>query len=779
MGKDSAGIRGVVERVTRRAIAEWRTLWKVVFALVAIADILGCWPVFLEGWMAAVSNSKPGVSASGQNNVFNPQKDDADGTCSTYGAYYEVVGRCLHVLDWMGPVFCLLCIVESVIRAKQAREEMLENAALDNFEKKLSRLYSSARNLPAQAEEEENDTTYDEDDLLARKTLRFWTPVLFTLCAWAVLLPWRTMLVTSCGAEADTALATVWIKRSLQQMAELADHAIDEFTSWAWQLALPFSFWELHKIYQRILTLLRWVRYFRFAGPLLRMLMKVYDQFFVFLRTQKQAWQANAEKAKRIIHRSMLFDDIRKIESLNKIRGLARVPTNHIFRMANEQESAEVGKRIQEKKQQGTKLKRELDSLKEQVRRSSKIYPTSEIYDRVRDLSKEFSHTVGNTLWTANLISPQTRFSVSWRIVVTCALVSELSRICTSYQLYGRVDVSYTTMMMSVLGCAQDKSGNILTATGRLTRKIVRKLVRLPKEQLLSTCTKSSIASHTAANSLIYVSWAFETMIDLVCFVDIYVWFFTGELDPDGAVVPKPFFYRCILPGTLVQVLDHPTVPEVLPNIIYYTLSAAKAVGYSRMVRWVVAVVPAINIFLVDPIKRYYFRPMEHDEWLRYTESLAVFPAVFSGEDIRYTMSMSHPNFSELDGATDYAGGMRRRNSSYLTSASEVSHVRRRVDSLEDEPSVPSGVPFKQRRSSKASLRESHSFLPPTDMGRRTSSSFGLNLDSQHVTWAPRVDSSTFHLGSQTSLLMEDDSMTIQEVLFGEEDGSDQRRRHS
>jgi len=751
------------ERLARRAVTEWKTTWRVFFALVAIADIMGCLPVFLEGWRSAVTNSKPGVTSTGMSDMFCPNDGDND-TCSSHSIYYDALGKMLVVLDWMGPAFCLLCILEAVIRAQEAREEMLENAALDNFEKKLSRLYSSARNLQAQ-EQEENDTTYDEDDVLARRTLRFWTPVLLTLCAWGILLPWSTMLDTSCGHEADTALATVWITKSLKEMAKTADYVVEKLTHWAWHTILPFSFWQPHKIYKRILTLLRWVRYFRFAGPLLRMLLKLHDQFFVFLKTQNQAWQANAEKAKRIIRRSMLFEDIRKIESLTKLPGLSRVPTTQVLKMANEQ-SAEVGNRVKEKKEQAKKVKRELDSLKEQVRRSSTIYPTSEIYDRIRDLSSEFTTTVKSTLWNANLISPQTRFSVSWRIVVTCALISELSRICTSYQLYGRVDVSFTSMMMSVLGCAQERSGNILTATGRLTRKVVRKLIRLPKEQLLSTCTKSSIASHSLANFLFYVSDAFETTIDLVCFIDIYVWFFTGELDPEGGVIPKPFFYRCILPGTVSQVLDHPTVPQALPNILFYTVSAAGAVGYSRMIRWVVAVVPAINIFLVDPIRKYFFRPMEHDEWLRYTESLAVFP-VFSGADIRYTMSMSHPNFSELDGTGDSEFRATRRSST-MTCASEQDHSRRRssaVGLMDDEPLVPPGFPFGRRGSSSSSPHNQNSFLPPSDMGRRVSSSFGLNLDSQHVSWAPRVASSTgLNLDSQDAP-MEEELMQIDQLM--------------
>jgi hypothetical protein len=704
----------LVEKIARRLFHERRKVWKILFAVAAIFDFLKCWPVFLEGWMGAVRSNK-GVS-SGLPSFWPQQRDLDDGdTCSTYSsAFYTILGKCLYTLDWTGPLFCLLCIVEAVLRAQEARENLLEMAALDNFEKKLAKLYSSARNFQTVQDE---DTMYDDGDILARNTLRFWTPVIATLSLWAVLLPWRSMLDKGCDADADTALATYWISQFLEQSAKGATYAIDELVDWAWHLALPFSFWELHKIIQRIQTLLRWVRYFRFAGPMMRMLLKLNDQLMEFLKTSKQAWKANAEKAKRIIHRSMLFADIAKIESQNRRSyGLSKIPSKTVLKMASE-EASEVGNLIKEKRQKGKKLNRELATLKEQVLRSSKVFPTSELYDRLIDLSQEFTTTLGSTLWSANLISPRTRFSVSWRIIVTCALVSELCRISTAVQMYGRPNVSYTTIMMSALGCATNRGGNILTATGRFTRKVVRHILKLPQEQLLSTCTKSSIASHSMANLLLKMSGVFEMTIDLVCFLDIYVWFFTGELDLDGRVIPKPFFYRCILPGTLVQVLDHPTVPDVLPNLLYYCVTAASAVGYSRLIRWMVAVVPTINVFLVDPIKKFLFRPMEQDEWLRYTESLAVFPAI-SGADIRYTMTMSHPNLANFDEADEDLPKMRRRSSMNIM------------------PSTLEHRGSDRRRSSAFMVTEdrSNSFLPSVgELRRRESSSAGLNIESHDV----------------------------------------------
>jgi hypothetical protein len=63
-----------------------------------------------------------------------------------------------------------------------------------------------------------------------------------------------------------------------------------------------------------------------------------------------------------------------------------------------------------------------------------------------------------------------------------------------------------------------------------------------------------------------------EFFVDAVVFFDIFIWFLTGDIDVDThAIIPKPFFTRCVLPGTLVQVLDHPTLPDLIPGLVSTT----------------------------------------------------------------------------------------------------------------------------------------------------------------------------------------------------------------
>mmetsp|Transcript_19783 Transcript_19783/g.40869 ORF Transcript_19783/g.40869 Transcript_19783/m.40869 type:complete len:286 (-) Transcript_19783:357-1214(-) len=105
-----------------------------------------------------------------------------------------------------------------------------------------------------------------------------------------------------------------------------------------------------------------------------------------------------------------------------------------------------------------------------------------------------------------------------------------------------------------------------------------------------------------------------ETFIDVVSFLDIFFWFFTGDLETStGHVIPKAFFGRCILPGTLVQVLDHPTLPEVLPSLLGRLAETASDIGWSRVARWICALVPALAVVLVRPLCAYFFRHLDEE----------------------------------------------------------------------------------------------------------------------------------------------------------------------
>jgi len=164
---------------------------------------------------------------------------------------------------------------------------------------------------------------------------------------------------------------------------------------------------------------------------------------------------------------------------------------------------------------------------------------------------------------------------------------------------------------------------------GRFHR-IVNKILQKP-------CMPTSFVGRTS----LWIASMSEMTIAAICFVDIFVWFFTGELDPSGEIVAKRFVARYIAPGMLVQVLDHPTVPAFLPHLIGQAIHLIQDFGYGRVIRWWLLLSPAWDLVIAQPLRNYFFRPLENDEFLRYTQSLALVPT-FSRANFQPQLRRSH-----------------------------------------------------------------------------------------------------------------------------------------
>ena len=626
----------------------WVPPWTLLLALVALADIINCfmqivWPS-LDLFDAATIISPQCPSSNQSANdprrhfpKFLPgghhdhrHRDNAtcpatNSTASSISLRFVGFLSSLNQSKWqaaIGVAFCVLCVVEAFRQAFISRKKAMEMEALDEVEKKLTRLVQVTRrksiqklnnlhlwagNIGASAPCEQKD-----DDIAdtMHKCIRVWTPVAFTLFVWLVLVPWPLLwLPQTYSCMSDPSWATAWITRGSRQLARSLEEFSEALIDFAWKIAVPFHFWQPVPLIKRLRILARWARYIRYAGPLLRLCLKLHDQFWVFTKTWRQSCNVQINRAKRLAHRSMIFADIARIESIAKVQTtLASLPSQ-LFSKGHE-----IGALLAAKKEQGVKLQKRLAWLKMKlIHRSSRNISSSEIYDRVMDLAQEVKSQVKSAFWNAHLISPQTRFSVAWRIVVTCTLLSELYRLYWSWELTGTFDMRYTDMTRRLLGLCQSKSQPF--------RQWIGKVFKLPyNHPLLDTCRQSSPSSQL---SLKFARMS-EIGIDLVGFLDIFVWFYTGELDETGLIIPKPFFSRCILPGTLTQVLDHPTVTQVLPRLIGEIWRFAGIFGYGRVIRWALALAPAIELWAVSPIYYYLFKPMDPKEYMTYSESLGL-----------------------------------------------------------------------------------------------------------------------------------------------------------
>jgi len=170
------------------------------------------------------------------------------------------------------------------------------------------------------------------------------------------------------------------------------------------------------------------------------------------------------------------------------------------------------------------------------------------------------------------LISPRTRFSLAWRMTVTNCLMLEIARLCASWHLSETFSISLSQIVGRLLvECkAPEQTKHHLAFITDQINQFRRQMFDLlpifgPPPVDIAVC----IPSGPQALLILHFGRMLEFFVDAVVFVDIFVWFFTGDVDAvTHTIIPKPFFTRCILPGTLVQVLDHPTLPDLLPGLV-------------------------------------------------------------------------------------------------------------------------------------------------------------------------------------------------------------------
>jgi hypothetical protein len=104
-------------------------------------------------------------------------------------------------------------------------------------------------------------------------------------------------------------------------------------------------------------------------------------------------------------------------------------------------------------------------------------------------------------------------------------------------------------------------------------------------------CEKPYSAAHGIYRKMVeFFLDEFMLLVSIVCFLDVFVTFFTGDLDPEtGSIVPKPFVARWLSPGLLVQLLVNPEM-DSLSQFLGQVLDKAFELGPIRVLRWCIAV---------------------------------------------------------------------------------------------------------------------------------------------------------------------------------------------
>ena len=559
----------------------------------------------------------------------------------------------LMLFFWIGPCFVCLCLVEAVIRAFEARSMALQNRALDDLEKSLlNAAKQSTARLSMLGNWGMSGVFGAEERKVTKiaKMLRSWVPAVATIGFWIFILPTDVDdFQYRCGSSIlpDSAMMTSWIQKTTLQVIQMVNAFHEFLGSIFWTQILPYRIHkEPQRFIQRVQVILRWIRFLRFAFPLCRMGIKLQDQIRNVFKTRRQRWASDMARQLRLDRPSMIFTDLQKLQSLAKVQtALARIPSFTLGQNSSMRTFTNtVVEQYNEKRLYGKKISKQLAKLQKEY---LNFGATTELYDRITKVTQDITDKLKSEKGrrshrylassrsllssTEYLISPRTRFSIVWRITVTNCLLLEIFRLCASWHLSESFSIPLSQIVGRLLvECrAPEQTNNhlafIMEQFNHFQRYIYDTIPILGEPPVdIAACIPSGLQSHF----ILYIGKMLEIFVDGVVFLDIFVWFFTGDIDVDThAIIPKPFFTRCIIPGTFVQVLDHPTLPDLLPGLLKSTMELSSSIGYSRCIRWILALMPALKVVVMDPMIAFFFEHIEEDEedfFIQYAESMGM-----------------------------------------------------------------------------------------------------------------------------------------------------------
>ena len=257
-----------------------RSIWKVIFCVTAILEIQYIVLLMQKEAIDGVNDSEPDEYCRStlvyyEDNEFSINYTFIDRAWESTLTFSQLV------FEWAGPFFCSLCLVESLVRAVEARQAALNNRALDDLEESLLRAAqkSSVRLsmffIGAVADQDHKNVTKKASIRKASKVLRSWIPAIATIAFWLFILPTDIAdFHHRCGSESlhDSAVVTQWINRISLSLSDIISTFHGLVESFFWTKILPYRIHtEPKRFVQRLQVILRWIRFARFAAPLFRM----------------------------------------------------------------------------------------------------------------------------------------------------------------------------------------------------------------------------------------------------------------------------------------------------------------------------------------------------------------------------------------------------------------------------------------------------------------------------------------------------------------------------
>ena len=338
------------------------------------------------------------------------------------------------------------------------------------------------------------------------------------------------------------------------------------------------------KLVRTVTKITRWLRWVRIVGPVVGTSNKLLGNTMDLLKKIKQRRDAaRAAQIRKILWSEMSQEEAmnyaatliqkvyrakrsrREFRALQLFRGdqerLAAIKLQRNLRAA----SMKAKLRLKQKKQELLRLHEKAKMAHANMSDKEKI----RMYKLQADLAKEAEHFINR-----NLLRPSTTFSVAWRMIFVIAVVLELSALVLRVHnpKFGKESL-FPTLYSDLKECQVHERGH--------WQKILSVFAKKDPKPSPWYCEDDMVALQFFGIAL----WRLVVdttmlLVDFIFFFDVFVSFFTGELDPQtGVLTPKPFFVRWIAPGVVLQMCVNPhmdTIAEVLASSL--SVSALRCV---------------------------------------------------------------------------------------------------------------------------------------------------------------------------------------------------------
>ena len=382
---------------------------------------------------------------------------------------------------------------------------------------------------------------------------------------------------------------------------------------------------------RRTLTALRWIKY---IFPLVGQGNKLIGQLKNLRKRQKQQkdaemakkmkqmkWRRLSKEQRRETAAIMLQKDYRGYTSrkaykaILEVRAARKKAAAIKIQATLRQKAAEARVRVEQKK-------RELFELK--MRQAQRQYGTTgrvmakldvEAKRRLYQLEEELGIEFQEMKWRKMLLRPTTNFIIYWRVLFVICVILEISHLAlepkvaqyrdakTGKKLSVGIVLEHYLVPEPMSQRPSCRALNLGEVNRRRWKTRRRKTRDMKREELLEQtpwyCQKPYSTMQESFSELVrYLVKDLLILISIICFLDVVVVFFTGEIcEQTGQLIPKKFFTRWLLPGLTLQVLVNPKMIEI--NAALRRLwQGIHHIGPARVWRWsVVLIEPGLFAF--------------------------------------------------------------------------------------------------------------------------------------------------------------------------------------